>query len=725
MAAAPVKVSFAVVGDREMVRAFRTAEARARALDKSANQNAVRQEKSADKTARAAQKAADKAARAEMAAMRKTEKAAEAHARRIEKIKERSALAAGRIAAKEAAAEIRARKRAQTARAGVIGGAFKRTGSAMWGIGSNVMMGAGLLGTAAITNGVAENVRLQHQAAMLVNATRGKKGKAALNRDQLIKETQTMASTYGVSASEIMSGLGTIAERGGGAQAVVALKDDFKDMVETAIAAGVSIEDVGAVAAAAFKSGVKPGEEMRQLMRDLVEQGKIGSVEFKDLADELPKLAAFGKLTSLTGAQMVKTQVGLAQIAVEGTATPEEARTSVTKSITDIINNQKAFKRLGVQTIDTSTNLVRDPTQIMMEAVDAAYRKGAGKGGSESMISLLTGQGGGFKKTAIPLIGQMISEYLKGAETGGAAGGRASLKKKIDETVGATMTKEERDIALKEVMSTAMAELNKSVQKFNQEMGKLMPKLTELIPHVTKLSKAFAEAVTWIADHPKGAIAGLIGGYLVKELAAAKIGELISNMLKGGGGNGSGILGGGGKLGVGNAIVGGTIAFAAGYEAGGAGFEEFVAPQMDKYSDVGTQLKVENYAAQKLFEDPTSTKEQRQRALRSLQAARAAAEPTMADMAIQGTYGNAAYLLGGMKGPKPGEERGGQLAQADSLIMGLASTMDRATTQLSQVNFEDAGTKFGNSAADAFNAKVSGGKGDPKDPSRNTPPGLR
>jgi hypothetical protein len=221
---------------------------------------------------------------------------------------------------KKMAADI---QRTASHRASGVSSAIGRAGRSTYG---TVMGVAGTMGLAGggmmIANALQENMALRTQAALLVNATRGKGGAATQDIGDLTAESQRMAGKYGVNAGDVMKSMNVVAARAGGAEGLTAYRKDMEDIIKTAKVFGVSMEDSGAVVAAALKAGVAPGNEMRQLFQDIAAMGKDGSIEVSDLASELAKLGGVGKMTELTKGTMLRRQVGMAQIAAEAAVSP-------------------------------------------------------------------------------------------------------------------------------------------------------------------------------------------------------------------------------------------------------------------------------------------------------------------------------------------------------------------------------------------------------------------
>jgi len=559
---APIIVNFQIGGAAELARAFDTIEKRAKKL---ANVE--------ERAAKQGANAAKSAARTQIAA-----------SKNLEKIKERSALMTGRWAARAAAQEIRAaekssrakvriaeqearavaRAKAREARAIAKADAASRMGRTRMASGAMGAVGRGVRGTVgsltgmatgmgltaggiAITSALMAQVKLTEQAAYLVNSTRDKTGAATQTTGGLTSFAQSMGSKYGVSADETLTGLGVVAERAGGGVGLTRAMKDWEDLTKTAVAYGVSMEDLGAVVAASINAGIQPGKEMTDLIEGLVAMGKEGQIEFRNLGPELPRLMGAAKATEMGGSSGVREMVALAQLAVDATVSAEEARTAVARSIDDMGMKAPQLRKAGVEVFGKSGRV--RATHDLIPDILAAAEKDPSKFGSdvksptEALMKI-------FGVRSKKMTNSLANTF---SEAGGGEAGKKAVKDLILGKAGAKLGGGERDAALATVMGTDAKKFQQNYAQFQAEIGKMLPAFTKLLPQILSLTQGFAKLAVVVADNPLKSLGALLAFNVGKEVATAALPSLFKSAFASmqtatyGGTGGLGKLGGAGS----------------------------------------------------------------------------------------------------------------------------------------------------------------------------------
>lgn len=121
-------------------------------------------------------------------------------------------------------------------------------------------------------------------------------------------------------------------------------------VAKTAKAAAASIEDVNASAIALVNNmGISSGQ-LTHAMDMLVQGGKVGMFELKDMASQLPSLTASAAKLGMTGERGLAQIVAMAQIVRERTATGSEAATDLVDLFEKLTSPEvtKSLKKLGV-----------------------------------------------------------------------------------------------------------------------------------------------------------------------------------------------------------------------------------------------------------------------------------------------------------------------------------------------------------------------------------------
>lgn len=545
----PIKVTFAIAGAQELDSVFSKVEARAKRLAqvqaRAANDGAKAQDRASKTTERAAERASTASVKAVERAEQAKYRAVERWANQRVRAEERAAQQSKRIAEQEARAVQRARAKATMGVVGAAGRGVRSTLGTVGGIAGGIGLTAGV---ASVASALMSNLSLQEQAAQLVNATRDRSGAATQTVGGLTSLAQTKAAQYGVSAESIMGGMATVAAKAGGSKGLADMQESLDDMIKTAKAYGVSMEDMGAVTAAALKADVKPGAELNELLQDIAAMGKEGAIEIKDLAGELGKLGGAGKMTELRGGAMLRRQVGMAQIAEAAAVSPEESRTAIVDVIRDISTHGAKLRKAGVDTIGAG-GLQKDPAIVISEAIGAAFGKGIdGKKGSEALNAIFTGN-------SQKLVASLLPEFQK---AGGGVKGVEAVRNYIEGKSGAKLGAGERDAAFATAMGTGATKIAQATEDFKAKVGELMPEFVKLMPAITSATKAFAELAVYVAGNPIKSLGVLLAANVAKEIAAAKLSETIQRAVLGGAGAG-GVPGAGGAA-VGGLATAGAIA---------------------------------------------------------------------------------------------------------------------------------------------------------------------
>jgi len=493
-------------------------------------------EKIRERSAIMAGKFAANASKAEAREAANATKALDREAQRRMKINERSALMAGKIAKTQADNEIRewhrtaqAIEREDRSRGKAVAGILGR--GVRSGVGTVMGIGAGLGiagGMGMLQTALTSSVSLDTKARLLSNAA-AMPGFAPQDPRDLMAQARSTAGKTGFKSEDVMGAMEVVSARAGGAPGLAKLRGDLDDIALTAKGAGVSMEEMGGVYAAAMNAGIKPGEEVRQLMMDLVMVGKQGSVEFKDLASELPRLVGAGLQTELKGGKMVRRQVGMAEIAVRQGVTKEAARTATQDVINDMQLHSATMKRndIGLYGKDG----MKDPAVVLANIIDKAETTGLkGKMGrhAKGEGALFGGEDRIFTGTSKMVATEALKMYR---EAGGGEAGKKAIIKQFDDAGGGTMNAAQRNAEAQKVIEGPEARFAIAMENFKTKIGELLPRLTELLPTVTSLMEGFAKLAVWLGENPYQGIAAVISASVAKEIGASLLGKGIESAI--------------------------------------------------------------------------------------------------------------------------------------------------------------------------------------------------
>lgn len=315
-------------------------------------------------------------------------------------------------------------------------------------------------------------------------------------------------------------------------------RKNMKGLAEIAIATGTDFtamsEAAGNISRHLADTPDK-AEKLAGIMRVLAGQGKVGSIEIKDFATQMSKIAAIApkfagdvgeNITKLTTiAQLSRAEGGSANAAQAATATARFVDTFTTGA------RLKKFAALGIDPYtDKGHTQLKDPFEIIRQSIIKT------KGSATALGDL-------FKS----VMSQRAITALSNAfnQAGGGKAGVAAVNSSLA-TFGkeSAITKEEvaADVAKNQETIAAKA------QKFQDQLDEVVSKLaTDVIPAFEKMSptilrvvEAFGNLIDFAAKNPVEAIvlavAAAIGRAGLESTFRAGVEKLIVNSLGGAGG---------------------------------------------------------------------------------------------------------------------------------------------------------------------------------------------
>lgn len=432
----------------------------------------------------------------------------------------RGAQAADRQARREALASRRSFARGTL---GALGGAA----GTVAGIGKAGLALAGVGGTAAAGVAISTEMTERAKASQLANQA----GNPAL-KGQLLNEARNVR---GFTGGEALGGMSKFVEKTGDLETA---RKIIGDLGTLSLATGANLDDLGETAGQAFnviRDQVKDPKqqlvELNGIMTALAEQGNMGSVEMRDLAQDFGKLGAATRGFEGGAPELLRTMGALAQLAVKrgGAEGSADASTASARLVGDIVTNKKKFKALGVNIKSkTDPTKLRDPMAIMQDVLEKT--------------------GGDVEKTS-GLFGIESAKIFKGlsavyseAEKNKKGSGRAAVDAEFKRFAGASLDPEalkkragsrleDPDLQFKETMKGLNAALAKELLPVVTMLG---GKIKEATPAIGNFAKKLAEAVLWLAENPWKGLGIVVAGAIGKEIAAAQIKSLIEKAILGG-----------------------------------------------------------------------------------------------------------------------------------------------------------------------------------------------
>ncbi len=541
--------------------------------------------------------------RAQEAASERAAKAQERSAARAHAAERREIEKTARAIARAAAAETRERERNDRAairRSTRAGESFARRTSHRATrfmmpeapLGSMVMRGLGGVARGmgvdfSLAGGVGRAVALQQRAAQIstsayMNGAKGPSGTRA-NVGGLQEFFRQQAIANGFSSEVTSTGISEFVSRTGD---LATSKASAGRLLKLAKATGADPNDVlsfaGTAAATTFKSPAASEAEAEQRAQYLehisrigAKSGKLGTVEFKDLAAYGPKLAASAQAFGGDPVKNMAEMFAAAQLGLEGGAASPAIATTAVASMTNTLKTparRKQFKKAGV-TIDDAANpgKLRAFSDIALESIQAA---GANTEKFKKMWMNVQGARAveGLRQTYLDAGGG------RGSKEGDAAGLAAARARFT--SLGGTLSDKNVDDDFAVNMDTAATKAQQFQERLDVVSGKLMqsllPSLEQASPAIIKLAEGLGSLAAWVAENPWKSLFGAAAAVTLRAGVESLARAGIERMILGAGGGNAGTLGGiltggagGGRIGAGVQLLGkGLIGGAVGGLAG-------------------------------------------------------------------------------------------------------------------------------------------------------------
>jgi hypothetical protein len=470
---------------------------------------------------KAGQRAAKTQERAGLQAARAQERAAIQAARAQERAQERAAQSQSRAALRAGRSRERALDRSRSERLGRVRGILGTAGNSV----SGTVGAVGTLGGAALGIGgsiaLGSAVQTQMSEAAMASQLANQAGDPSL-KGGLLKQAQ---SVKGFTGAEALGGIGEFVTKTGDLKSA---RDVIGDLGQLALATGSDLGDLGATAGQVFnvlKGQIEdPTERMKELkniMGALAQQGSLGAVEIRDLAQDFGKLGAATRQFEGGAPNLLRTMGAFAQIAVEkgGASSSADASTAAARLSGDIVTNKKRFAAIGVDVKSkTDKTKLRDPLSIMLDVLDKTG------GDIDKTHGLFNEESGKIFKG----LGATYSE----AESRKKGSGRAAVEAEFKRYAGANLDEkalkeragsrlEDSDLQFKEAMKRFNAEVG---QKLLPTLTALTPKFAEMLPYISRAVELFAKLVDEVSKNPLASIGKLIAAKVAFDIASAQIG---------------------------------------------------------------------------------------------------------------------------------------------------------------------------------------------------------
>lgn len=331
-------------------------------------------------------------------------------------------------------------------------------------------MGVGIGGAALVRSVVNVDAALTR---LVIAAGKGPAAIAKLRADVRKASTAT-----GKSAGDLVAGMARVVEITGDFDLATS---SMSALGKISTATGSDIESVAATAAELGQKMGIAGGDLEHVFDILAVQGKKGSFELKNMAQEFPSLLANLAAFRVKGEGAIRTFGAFLQIARRGKGSAAETASAVNALMASLRNlaTQKKLSAMGIKNVgssnpvDTFMALIRktkgDPTKI-------ATALGGRHEATSAILPLATmfQQTGGFKEM----------EDIQNVDKLGAIGADFSTW-----------------------MTSAAGQLDRAK---NEIENVAIDKLTASIRGLAKHGNALVEGIQWVGDHFGGVVAGLV-----------------------------------------------------------------------------------------------------------------------------------------------------------------------------------------------------------------------
>lgn len=378
------------------------------------------------------------------------------------------------------------------------------------------------LGNAAVT---IAPVALATRRVVGDSAVFGRENQLIANTEDLSPEatrrlretTLATAKRFGINPQEQQAALGFTIASGAGVGAAVASLDS---VTKASIATGTALEDVAAANVTLLQNLKMTPAEVITGFDAMAKAGKLGNVEFREMAQLMPSLASGAQAIGASGKGAVA-QLGAAlQIARRGAPTGAEAATNLENYIQKLMSPEtiKKFDKLGVNITAEVAKWRKSGDDVIGESIKLVSK--LTNGGDQGKLAQIF-QDQQVQKFIRPMI-QNYGDYIKIRDEALKANGVIATDfEKMEKTTFRTFQRAQSDIRIGfirigDAISPTVAGMAESVGKAAGALGdfaKAHPKLVAMgftmaagIAAITVVS-TISRLAMWGAIAP---IAGLV-----------------------------------------------------------------------------------------------------------------------------------------------------------------------------------------------------------------------
>ena len=398
--------------------------------------------------------------------------------------------------------------------AGILVGS---AGNAMSFVGRAAGMAAGILGGFSIADGVQQGIRARGFAADIENASNH-----AVKASEVHGQATRVAMQLGQTPEEVQAALRTFVAVTGEAKTGLSL---LPFMAQVASATGVDTAHLGTLTGRIF-SQTNNMADTKRMVGELAGMARAFSLDLPELAEYAPRLLApTNKFTSREVAFRQLSAIGQMAPMFGSSTTPAEATMSVLRLISDIETHQDELDVLKIKPYDKTGMKLRNPADILMEAVIAA------NGDTRTLREV-------FKERSYRAVEGFENIYKD-----------AVLQKKDPRKAMQEAMQRFSSPVMTEAQITSDAyfraqqpdrQINRLMLKFHEIFAvkfiplieRALPALERLAPDIEKFAKAIGDFVSEAVNHPWNAAFKLMAIKFGADLTSAGAGILITKAIE-------------------------------------------------------------------------------------------------------------------------------------------------------------------------------------------------
>lgn len=457
----------------------------------------------------------------QVVAMRQRAADIKAANREIERDMRRHAVEQRRVAAEMQRMMNRDQRIADRGALRVSGGAVRNMGAGISrgvGVAQELARGAGLdfsLGGALKSRMDLEKQAVDVSNSGLLTKAQGGKGQNLVRQSpaELMRQAQQTAIATGNTSEDVLGGLSEFVAKTGDLKTG---RDILSDMAKLATATGSSMSDVVSAAgdiSLALGDVENKGEAIDAIMRVAGGQGKLGSIEMRDMATKMAKVASRAGQFQGGTSESIASLGAMAQMskASGGSASAAEAVTSLGSWINTFSKGKrrKEFASAGID-IENDKGELLNPEDIIRRSLKAT-------GGKSDKL---------YGKLFADTTGQRAMrpwQTIYNKAGGGEAGDKA-VHEEFQRMKGADMSKEQVSEQFEEAMKTTARQTAIVGEVLKRDLGdalmKAAPDLIKLAQSAAALAPLFADLVSFVAQKPLQGLTALVMASVTKSLGS-------------------------------------------------------------------------------------------------------------------------------------------------------------------------------------------------------------